>query len=138
MNKRTRRIEVTFNLTFDDYYVKRVKNEFPHKPILSNSNGDIEQMLNFDIEFDLIFGILDRAIDVEVNIKDNQVPKASNHFDDFTVTDGRLNRCITLKPSALVEEGQTLISNPVDWEQLPTQSQVEGEPMTLSDIVEGE
>lgn len=60
MRKGTRRIEETFNLTFDDYYVKRVKHEFPHKPILSNSNEDSEQKLTFDINFDLIFGIPDR------------------------------------------------------------------------------
>ena len=87
MNKRTRRIEVTFNLTFDDYYVKRVKNEFPHKPILPNSNGDIEQMLTFDIDFDLNFGIPNRAIHVEVNIEDNQVPEELKHSDDSTITD---------------------------------------------------
>lgn len=32
-------------------------------------------MLTFDVQLDLIFSIPDRAINVEVNIEDNQVPK---------------------------------------------------------------
>lgn len=40
------------------------------------------------LSFDVIFGILDRAINIEVDIKDNQVPKASKRTDDSTVIDG--------------------------------------------------
>ena len=35
-------------------------------------------MHNFDIDFDLIFGIPDKSINVKVNIKDNQIPKKSS------------------------------------------------------------
>lgn len=71
MNKRTRRIEENFNLTFNDYYVKRAEHEFPQKPILSYSNEDSKQMIIFYIDFNLILGIPYRAIDAEVNIEDN-------------------------------------------------------------------
>lgn len=69
MNKRTRRVEEPFNLSLNDYYVKRVEHEFPQKPTLSNSNGESEQMPTFDIDYNLFFGIPDNAIDDAVNIK---------------------------------------------------------------------
>ena len=42
-------------------------------------------MLTFDVDFDLICGILDRAIDVDVNIEDNQILEVSKHYDDSTL-----------------------------------------------------
>lgn len=49
-------------------------------------------MRTFDIVFDLIFGISDRVIYVEVNIEDSQLPKESKHSNDSTITDGRANK----------------------------------------------
>ena len=42
-------------------------------------------MLTFNVDLHLIFGIPDRAIKVKVTIKDNQVPKASKHFDNSSI-----------------------------------------------------
>lgn len=89
MNQRSRRIKETFNLTFDDYYVKRVDTVFPQNLIISSSNEDTEQMLIFDVDFDLIFGFPKREINFKVNIKDNLVHEASKHSNDSIVTDGQ-------------------------------------------------
>lgn len=81
-----RRIEKTLNLTFYDYYVKRVELEFTKKPIISESNEESRKMFTSDIDFDLLFGVPDRAIDVEFNIENNQVPEESRHSDELTIT----------------------------------------------------
>ena len=44
-------------------------------------------MHTFDVDFYLLFGRPDRAIDVEFNVEDNQVPEESKHSDDTTITD---------------------------------------------------
>ena len=41
-------------------------------------------MSTYDSDLDLMFGIHDRSIDVEIHADDNQVPEASKHFDDST------------------------------------------------------
>ncbi|CAI9280391.1 unnamed protein product [Lactuca saligna] len=38
----------------------------------------------YDIDYDLIFGILDRVIDAENHADDNHIPEASRHSDDST------------------------------------------------------
>ena len=43
-------------------------------------------MLTFDVNLDLIFGIPDKEINAEINVKDNQIPKTSKHSDDWTLT----------------------------------------------------
>lgn len=73
LNKWNQRIQETSNLTLNDYHVKKFEHEFPQKSILSGSNEDSKQMLTFDVDFDLVFGIPNKAIDVEVNIEDNYV-----------------------------------------------------------------
>lgn len=62
-------------------------------------------MLTFDIDFDLNFGIPNRAIHVEVNIEDNQVPEELKHSDDSTITDRWLDKCTSSTPTAQFEEG---------------------------------
>ena len=47
---------------------------------------NFEEMLTFDIDLDLIFGVLDRPIDVEVNTEENQVLEAAEHSYDSTLT----------------------------------------------------
>ena len=59
-------------------------------------------MLIFYIDFDLIFGIPNKEINVEVNIKDNQVPKSSKHSNDSTFTDGWIDEYVTLTPNVQV------------------------------------
>ena len=83
-------------------------------------------MLIFYIDFDLIFGIPNKEINVEVNIKDNQVPKASKHSDDSTIINGKLDECVTSTPNAHIVEDRTSIPVLVKGEQLQTQHQVEG------------
>lgn len=75
-----------FNLTFDDYFLKRVDIVFPQNPIFSNYQERSDQMLSFEIDFDLIFGIPYRALNVELNVEDNQVSKASKNVGDSTIT----------------------------------------------------
>ena len=42
-------------------------------------------MDTFDIGIDLIFGVLDKAINAGINVHENQVAEASKHSDDLTV-----------------------------------------------------
>ena len=71
LNKWTRKVKETFNLTFDDYYVKQVEKCFEQKPILSESNDESESYNSSDFDYDLIFGVPDRAADAEVNVANN-------------------------------------------------------------------
>ena len=57
LNKRTWKIEETFNLTFDDYYIKQVEKGFEHKPIRNESNDESGSINSSDFDFDLIFGV---------------------------------------------------------------------------------
>lgn len=86
LNKHTRKIEVTFNLTFDDYHIKRVEQTFAQQPILLETNDKSIIVNSFDIDYELSFGVPNRAIDVEVHAEDTQIPEASNHSDDSTMT----------------------------------------------------
>ena len=73
LNKRKMKIEETFNLMFDDHYVKRVEKSFVQKPIIET------QITNtLDFNYDLIFGVPDRTIDAKVNVDDNQIPEVSH------------------------------------------------------------
>ena len=45
-----RKIEETFNFTFDEYYVKRVEQSFIQKPIISETNEDYEIMNSYDVD----------------------------------------------------------------------------------------
>ena len=71
LNKRTRKVEETFNLTFDDYYLKQTDIKFENKSILVDSDTQIDNSEIKDFDYDLIFGIPDRAINAENNAPDN-------------------------------------------------------------------
>ena len=86
LNKRTRKVEETFNLTFDDYYLKQTDSKFENKSILVDSDTQIDNSKINDFDYDLIFGIPDRAIDAENNAPDNQSSESSKHTDDSTIT----------------------------------------------------
>ena len=62
LNKRTRKTNETFNLTFDDHYVKRVKKSFGQKPIITEMNDESQITNSLDFDYDLIFGVPDRKI----------------------------------------------------------------------------
>ena len=64
LDNRTRKVEETFNLTFDDYYVKRVEKKIQRNIFFLRKSEEYEQILMFDVDFDLIFGILDMEVDV--------------------------------------------------------------------------
>lgn len=76
LNKRTRKVEETFNLTFDDYYVKQVEKQFEQKPILNESTDETEESNSSDFDYDLIFGVPDRVFGAEVHVADNQTPES--------------------------------------------------------------
>ena len=59
-------------------------------------------MITFDVDFDLLFGIPNKVIDVEVNIEDNQISKESKHSYDFTIIDERADEYPSSSPSANV------------------------------------
>ena len=53
---------------------------------LVETNNEFEILNSDDIDYDLIFGILDKAIDTENHVNGNLVPELSKHSDDSTVT----------------------------------------------------
>ena len=73
LSKRIRKIEETLNITFADYHVKRVERSFIQKPIISETNDESEIMNSFDVDYGLIFGIPDRAIDAKIHADDNRI-----------------------------------------------------------------
>lgn len=94
---------------------------FPQNPIIYNSIKIFEQMLTFDVDFDLGFAIPDKQINDKVHIKDYYVPKASKAYDDSTIIDGQSDDCVTLTQSAHVEGDQTSIQVIVKWVHIQTQ-----------------
>ena len=63
-----------------------MERKFEQKPILAESNNQTEIDNSIDFDYDLIFGVPDRAIDVEVHADDNHTPESSKHTDDSTLT----------------------------------------------------
>ncbi|KAI3503552.1 hypothetical protein L1887_31996 [Cichorium endivia] len=55
MNKRTCKIEETFNLSFDDYYIKKSQHPFPMSSIFPKPAVDALPIMNFDTDFKLLF-----------------------------------------------------------------------------------
>ena len=103
LNKRTRKVEETFNLTFDDYYLKQTHSKFENKSILVDSDTQIDNSEINDFDYDLIFGIPDRAIDAENNAPDNQTSESSKHTDDSTITT-RTITCESMPDASMTEE----------------------------------
>ncbi|XP_052623760.1 uncharacterized protein LOC111907064 [Lactuca sativa] len=82
VNKRTQKVEENFNLTFDDYFLKQIDRKIEQKPIIADSNNPVENENTIDFDYELIFGIPDRVIDVEIHATNNQSPEPSKHIDD--------------------------------------------------------
>ncbi|KAI3493567.1 hypothetical protein L1887_40767 [Cichorium endivia] len=81
MNKRTRRIEETFNLTFDDYYIKKSLHPFPMLSIFPKPTVDVVPITTFDTDFALLFDPPVRAADSEVRVPDNHESELSKLTD---------------------------------------------------------
>ncbi|KAI3700454.1 hypothetical protein L2E82_45084 [Cichorium intybus] len=81
MNKRTRRIEETFNLKFDDYYIKKSLHPFPMSSIFPKTDKDAVQITTFDTDFAHLFDPPERALDSEVRAPDNHESELSKLTD---------------------------------------------------------
>ncbi|CAI9294101.1 unnamed protein product [Lactuca saligna] len=82
-----------------------------------------------DIDYDLIFGISDHAVDVEVHAPDNHIPEFSKLTDESSSTP---------------QEGETMNDSPLEREQLDSNTlndeehSFEGEQEQLNAEIEGE
>ncbi|KAI3503844.1 hypothetical protein L1887_32298 [Cichorium endivia] len=128
MNKRTRRIEETFNLTFDDYYIKKSLHPFPMTSIFPKPVVDAVPITTFDTDFALLFDPPVRAVDSEARAPDNhesELSKLTDGPDDSSTSSVQ-------RPSSVEgEQSNQSVGN----------ASVEGEPSNRSegtDNVEGE
>ncbi|KAI3690686.1 hypothetical protein L2E82_48890 [Cichorium intybus] len=78
MNQRTCKIEETFNLKFDDYYIKKSQHDFPMSSIFPKYTVNRLPILNFDDDFQLLFHPPVRVVDSKANAPDNNVSELSN------------------------------------------------------------
>ncbi|KAI3753297.1 hypothetical protein L2E82_25347 [Cichorium intybus] len=81
MNKRTRKIEETFNLRFDDYYIKKSLHPFPMSSIFPKPAVDAVPITTFDTDFSLLFDRPVRAVDSEARAPDNHESELSKLID---------------------------------------------------------
>ncbi|KAI3700034.1 hypothetical protein L2E82_44648 [Cichorium intybus] len=81
MNKRTHKIEETFNLSFDDYYIKKSQHPFPMSFIFPKPAMDALAILTFNENFKLLFDPPVRAVDSEAKAPDNNVFELSKLID---------------------------------------------------------
>ncbi|KAI3708977.1 hypothetical protein L2E82_38617 [Cichorium intybus] len=81
MNKRTRKIEETFNLRFDDYYIKKSLHPFPMSSIFPKPAEDAVPITTFDTDFVLLFDPPVRAVDSEARAPDNHESELSKLID---------------------------------------------------------
>lgn len=95
-------------------------------------------MLNFEMDLDQIFGVTDLEIDVEVNIEDNQVTKASKHFDDSILTNELNEEHSSLISRVNVERVSNLTDGQVEGEHLNSSSYNESQSSIPQSHVEGE
>ncbi|KAI3779341.1 hypothetical protein L2E82_09042 [Cichorium intybus] len=89
MNKRTRKIEETFNLRFDDYYIKKSLHPFPMSSIFPKPAVDAIQITTFDTDFTLLFDQPVRAVDSEARAPDNhesELSKLTDGHDDSSTS----------------------------------------------------
>ncbi|KAI3699840.1 hypothetical protein L2E82_44425 [Cichorium intybus] len=89
MNKRTRKIEETFNLRFDDYYIKKSLHPFPMSSIFPKPVVDAVPITTFDTDFALLFDPPVRAVDSEARAPDNlesELSKLTNVPDDSSTS----------------------------------------------------
>ncbi|XP_052625604.1 uncharacterized protein LOC128132724 [Lactuca sativa] len=85
-----------------------IEKTFPQKPIITETNDESQIMNYLDFDYDLIFGVPDRAIDAEINANDNQIPEASKHSDDSTITEVNVDLHSTTNSLIHVESQITL------------------------------
>ncbi|KAI3790994.1 hypothetical protein L2E82_04492 [Cichorium intybus] len=100
MNKKTRKIEETFNLRFDDYYIKKSLHPFPMSSIFPNPAVEAAQITTFDTDFSLLFDQPVRAVDSEVRAPDNhesELSKLTDGPDDSSTSSIQ-------RPSSIKEE----------------------------------
>ncbi|KAI3510741.1 hypothetical protein L1887_17875 [Cichorium endivia] len=81
MNKRNRKIEETFNLSFDDYYIKKSLHPFPMSSIFPKPTVDALPITTFDTDFSVLFDPPVRAVDSEARAPDNHVSELSKLTD---------------------------------------------------------
>ncbi|KAI3493456.1 hypothetical protein L1887_41848 [Cichorium endivia] len=90
MNKRTIRIEETFNLSFDDYYIKKSLHPFPMSSIFPKPAIDAIPITTFDSDFSLLFDPPVRAADSENQLLGNASVEgeSSNQSEDIASIEG--------------------------------------------------
>ena len=98
--------------------------QLEQKPILNESNDETENYNSSDFDCDLIFGVLGRAADAEVNVVDNRIPECSKHSDDSTIT------------LSIASNGESMLDAQVEGEHLNISSNVEGSILSRGRIVE--
>ncbi|XP_042758459.1 uncharacterized protein LOC111908400 isoform X2 [Lactuca sativa] len=94
---------------------------------MNESNDESQTLNSLDFDFYLIFGVPDRAIDVEVNVDDNRVLEALKHSDESTLTQDN-NDLLSSTNSSGNNESLLVITNvQVEGDHLNSSTQVEGE-----------
>ncbi|CAI9284592.1 unnamed protein product [Lactuca saligna] len=83
-----------------------------------------------DIDYDLIFGISDHAVDAELNAPDNHIPELTKLTDDSTSTPQEIDESMQNDPV----EGEHLDSSTL----FEGEHSFEGENERIDDVVEGE
>ncbi|KAI3505818.1 hypothetical protein L1887_28103 [Cichorium endivia] len=119
MNKRTRKIEETFNLSFDDFYLKKTLHSFPMTSIFPKPAVDSIPITTFDSDFSLLFDPPERATDSEIRAPDNhesELSKLTDGPDDSSTSSVQ-------RPSSEEESSDQLVGN----------ARIEGEPSNQSD-----
>ena len=84
LNKRTKVIEESFDVTFDEDYIRKNKTpQIQSHNIFPENQVDSEPLLNFDDDFSLFFDEPVKALDSEANASDNKVDVISpkNRFE---------------------------------------------------------
>ncbi|KAI3737799.1 hypothetical protein L2E82_27811 [Cichorium intybus] len=116
MNKKTRKIEETFNLRFDDYYIKKSLHPFPMCSIFPNPAVEAAQITTFDTDFSLLFDQPERAVDSEVRAPDNhesELSKIKDGPDDSSTSSIQ-------RPSSIEEESSNQCLENVSIEGEPS------------------
>lgn len=100
--------------------LKELNMIFLRNQFFPDSKEDYEQIIMFYIKFDFLFGIPDKANDVEINVKDNQVLKELCYSDYLKITDRRTNKYSSSTQRTQFEEIQPLTYGPIEGDDLPT------------------
>ncbi|KAI3505858.1 hypothetical protein L1887_28165 [Cichorium endivia] len=129
MNKRTQRIEETFNLTFDDYYIKKSLHPFPMSSIFPKPAVDAVPITTFDTDFALLFDPPVRAADSEARAPDNhesELSKLTDGPDDSSTSSVQRPSSVEGEPSNQSVENASVEGEPSNRSEAT--ASVEGEP----------